>query len=206
MGDLLLIAEEHGTDQLVRREALLLQMKVGIPTLSSTAPIVGTNAQGEFYASWPSFNWSAKLREMLPGPFPRRPEADSRFAAKFAVIPTSDSLTWSSYEAFQIDTGPQLGSVEAVQRLMARVACLSLGVDATPVARPHNGWARIVQDMIDAAPLYTFRGQSRFHSGLDPAGGGFGGIGAVVADTPNRNPRAGFLIVQIGLGPGGRFD
>jgi hypothetical protein len=104
---------------------------------------------------------------MLPGPFPRKPEFPSRFAAKFGIVPEGDSLFWSSYEAFQIETGPSLGAFAPLQHLMARVACLSLGVDASPTPKRSRGWPRVIQDILDAAPAYTFRGQKR--RGVHPA-------------------------------------
>jgi hypothetical protein len=199
IGDLLLIGEYHGEKGFVQREALLLQMKVGTPAVSPSAAIRGTNAQGEFYAQWPSFNWSGKLRRTLPNPFPRKPEPESRSAARFAIIPEDDSCLWSSYKAYQVEPGPRLGAEELVQVLMARIVRLSLGIDAAPVPAMSRGWPRIVQDILDVAPLYTFRGQQRYRTRE--------GMGRVPSEVGGAHkPRAGFAIVQVGIGPQGRFD
>src|SRR5690349_15740891 len=55
IGDLLLVSEWQ--DREVRsseRQALLLQMKVGIPSLEGR--VRGSKAQAELYATWPMFN------------------------------------------------------------------------------------------------------------------------------------------------------
>ncbi len=167
VGDLLLIGEYQEQSGIVsERQALLLQMKVGTPSLPENAPVRGAKAQAELYAAWPPFNWSKKLRGMLPGPFPREPAPGPSAAARFGIIPTRSSSSWSSHNACPVEAGPRLGSAEALQVPMARVVRLDLGIDATPGRGPSGGWSRIVQDMLDVAPLYVFRGQERFASGV----------------------------------------
>ena len=88
VGDLLLIGEARGEgNELVERQALLLQMKVGKPALGG--PVRDAKAQAELYATWPHFNWSKKLRRNLPGPFPRTPEPGTSLASRFGVIPSN---------------------------------------------------------------------------------------------------------------------
>jgi hypothetical protein len=202
IGDLLLLGEQHNSNTLMHREALLLQMKVGKPSL--VGPLRNEKAQAEFYASWPEFNWSGKLRRTLPGPFPRKPESASRAAARFAIVPEGDFPPWSTCEAFQVEVGPSFGALTPLHHLMARVARMGLGVNATPNPKQPRGWARVVQDILDAAPGYTFRGQNRFSAPAGSAAGGADEIGLVTDET--HRPRAGFAVVQIGLGPQGRFD
>jgi hypothetical protein len=213
VGDLLLIGEYQEQSGIVsERQALLLQMKVGMPSLPEHAPIRGAKAQAELYAAWPPFNWSKKLRGMLPGPFPRNPVPGPSAAARFGIIPARSSSSWSSHEACPVEAGPRLGAAEALQVLMARAVRLDLGIDATPGRGPSGGWWRIVKDVLDVAPLYAFRGQQRFASGVgalvDPeVASAYGGGDVPGAELRVRRfPRARFAIVQVAYGPQGVLD
>jgi hypothetical protein len=81
-----------------------------------------------------------------------------------------------------------------------------------PRGGPTGGWSRIVQDMLDVAPLYVLRGHEPFASGvkplLDPAVGSAHGGGDVPGPQlrVRRFPRARFAIVQVGYGPQGVLD
>jgi hypothetical protein len=212
-GDLLVIGEYQERSGIVfERQALLLQMKVGTPSLPEHGPMRDVKAQAELYASWPPFDWSKKLREMLPGPFPRTPAPGPSAAALFGIIPERDTPQWAGHEARPVLGGPRLGSSDSLQAPMARVARLDLGVDATPSRGASSGWSRIVQDILDVAPLYTFRGQQRF------ASGGKTPIGSDVASaygrgevpplqlSASRYPRARFTVLHMGFGPQGVLD
>jgi hypothetical protein len=213
IGDLLLIGEYHEQSGILsERQALLLQMKVGTPSLPAHAPIRGGKAQAELYATWPSFNWSKKLRSMLPGPFPRNPAPGPSPAARFGIIPARSSPSWSSHEACLVEAGPRLRATEALQIPMARVVRLDVGIDATPGRGSSGGWSRIVQDMLDVAPRYAFRGQQRFASGVaalvDPGLASAHGGGDLQGPElrVGRFPRDRFAIVQVGFGPQGVLD
>jgi hypothetical protein len=209
IGDLLLVAELRGTRlELVDRQALLLQMKVGKPTLGG--PVTAAKAQAELYATWPHFNWSEKLRNKLPGPFPRTPWPGPSAAAQFGIIPPEDGRSWRTrHEALPLRHGPVFEQAAALERPMARTARLDLGVDAAPPTG--TGWGRIVQDMLDAAPAYWFRGQRRFDPRTEPFGLGrrlLSGENAA-GTSPEQERRARrrvFVIVQVGFGPQGVLD
>jgi hypothetical protein len=164
-------------------------------------------AQAELYATWPPFNWSMKLRNRLSGSFPRQPLPSPSNAAQFGIIPPISHST--EHTALTVDAGPKFGASSALERVMAQTARLDLGVDATP-SPANNGWARIVEDILETAPLYRFRGEQRFDSSLGPISARFVAIAEAATDDVDhekqgpRGPR--FAIVQIGFGPEGLLD
>ena len=207
IGDLLVAGEWHEPrSRRVVREALLLQMKVGTPSLGGA--VRGTKAQAELYATWPPFNWSKKLRSGLPGVFPRTPEDVTSEVSLFGIIPEFESPRLGSHLALRVRPGPVFGEPDELHSRIGRVLRLDTGVDATP-ARGCSGWARIVQDILQAAPKYRFRGQQRFASALGP-------LPQVSYPRSHdddvegwRESRARdrrFAIVQVGFGPQGILD
>lgn len=183
-GDLLLIGERYGREQLVERQALLLQMKVGPPDLSGSS----TFEQALLYGSWPPVTWSAGALRALPGPHPRTPSPKPTRAAQFGILPTG-GLAGS--EALELD-GPALFGVQrALAAEMAAVTRLAIGVDATPDTP--DGWPRLVEDMLVRALGLEYGRRLPRHSGA-------------IADNPKTGDEGGFLVVVVSTGPTGILD
>ena len=86
-GDIMIVGDKHDDHgQLVERQALLLQMKVGRPTWSS--PRASTAQQAALYSAWPPVEWRSAALRAFPGPHPRVPDPGPCRAAQFGVIPT----------------------------------------------------------------------------------------------------------------------
>jgi hypothetical protein len=144
-GDLLVVGERLADDgTLARREALLLQLKVGPPRWSAWS--ASTAQQALLYGAWPTVLWRAAALRTLPGPHPRTPSPAPCRAAQFGVIPT---YTSSGYEAWPL-TGPgKFGTPVPLATELAAVTRTALGADATP--GPDDGWPRIVEDVLQRA-------------------------------------------------------
>jgi hypothetical protein len=196
LGDLLLVGERHDATGLIERQALLLQMKIGAVALRSPS-VSGPTRQAALFAEWPPFTWAqAATLSGAPGPFPRTPAPGPCDAAQFGIIP--DAGTWGrggTFDALPLSPGPRFESARPLVGEMARAVRLALNVDATP--GPANGWARIVQDVLDVAQVGTFRAKTR-----TPARNG--------ATTQHRTGAGGrrgrFVVVVVGFGDQGVVD
>jgi hypothetical protein len=209
IGDLLVVGEWQDHDSaLWERQALLLQMKVGTPSLEGA--VRGSKAQAELYATWPRFSWNQKLRSTLPGLFPRAPDPRTSLATQFGVIPPRGDDIWARHDALPVWSGPRFGTPFGLSSALAQAARLDVGVDAT-LSGSDNGWPRVVQDILESAPRYWFRGQQRFVPVVDPRWPSetAGGSGDAVGIDPGRLGRARdrrFAIVHVGFGPQGAID
>lgn len=205
IGDLLLVVDRVDRGRrLLEREALLLQMKFGKPSLGP-APARGRSdaRQGELFATWPDFDWKFSPMNALPPNPPRRcPCHRPCDASQFGIIKDKTAIS--------VTAKRRPDQIRTLVSQMARVARLDLGVPATPGSA--NGWGRIVEDMLSAAPLLSYHGlnSSRTrrvsfgHQGVASVGGS-GGIGDS-RDLDRDDPGRGCVIVHIGFGPTGVLD
>ena len=116
---------------------------------------------------------------------------------------------WTRHEAMQVCAGPMLEKPTQLEQPMAEVTRLAIGVDATPSTG--TGWGRIVQDILDAAPAYWFRGQRRFDPRRDPFALDHVSLaGERNPSTPGsvagRSRQRVFAIVRVGFGAQGVLD
>jgi hypothetical protein len=192
IGDLMLVAERYDREPRegpVERQALLLQIKVRKPTLAAR-PRVSTDRQAALFAEWPPFHWASSVMKGLPGTFPRTPRPGPCDAAQFGtLLPTFEALPLGS-------RGRRIWFDEArdLAGELARTVRLALGVDATPDGG--NGWPRIVEDMLQVAPVKDFRASSRSKAPSE-----------ITQEHRDRGARRGrFTIVQVGIAEQGVFD
>jgi hypothetical protein len=195
IGDLMLVGERYeresggGPDE---RQALLLQMKVGKPKLRAR-PDGGPTRQAALYARWPPIDWVSSAMAKLPGSFPRKPAPGPCDAAQFGIVPPAST----SFEALPLEASGRrfwFGEARSLADELARTVRLDLGVDATPDGG--DGWPRIVEDMLQVAPLKTFRASS---SSKAP--------NAITRDHRDFGASRGrFVILRVGIAPPGVFD
>jgi hypothetical protein len=195
ISDLLLVGERHDASGVAERQALLLQMKVGLVKLRRPS-VSGAARQAALFSEWPPITWSKRsTRDELPGPFPRTPAPGPCDAAQFGIIPDAGTWPATSFEALPLAGGPRFAQPRSLTAEMARTLRLDLGVDATP--GPVDGWSRIVEDILRVAPPATFR-----------AVGG----SASASPTTNEHRRIGgasrgrFAVIVVGFGPPGVLD
>lgn len=193
IGDLMLVAEryeEEARETAPERQALLLQMKVGKPKLAAR-PAAGATRQAALYAAWPPIDWVSMAG--LPGPFPRTPSPGPCDAAQFGIVPPGSG----AFEALPLKARGRefwFGPARDLAGELGRALRLDLGVDATPDGG--NGWPRIVEDMLEVAPLKTFRAASsvKAPSSLTQSHRDLGAN------------RGRFVVIRAGIAPPGVFD
>jgi hypothetical protein len=196
IGDLMLVGERYDKESRegpTQRQALLLQMKVGKPKLRAR-PDGGPTRQAALFAEWPPIHWVSSAMASLPGPFPRTPNPGPCDAAQFGIVPPSST---SPFEALPLELlGRRIwfGEARDLAGELARTVRLDLGVDATPDGS--NGWPRIVQDILQVAPVKTFRASAKSKAPSTFAQG-HRELGA---------SRGRFLVVRVGVADQGVLD
>jgi len=158
IGDLLLVGESFKGTEVVEREALLLQMKVGLgrPSGSSSAN------QLALYGNWTTVSWRKPgMRADLPPTHPRKLNPGDRTVARFGLLPTSGSSP-STALCREVEPSADLSLYAMpLAAAMALPVCLTVGVDATP--GPSDGWPRVVEDMLWIARERHFMSEPRLH-------------------------------------------
>ncbi len=195
IGDLMLVAERFDREsggEPAERQALLLQIKVGRPKLRAY-PDGGPTRQAALFAEWPPIYWVSAAMRRLPGPFPRTPAPGPCDAAQFGIVPPASP----SFEALPLEAHRRkiwFGEARPLAGELARTMRLNLGVDATPDGG--NGWPRIVEDLLQAAPLKDFRASA---SSKAPS--------EITQEHRDLGARRGrFVIVRVGIADQGVLD
>ncbi len=195
IGDLMLVGERYDRESHegpTQRQALLLQMKVGKPKLRAR-PDGGPTRQAALFAEWPPIHWVSSAMASLPGPFPRIPNPGPCDAAQFGIVPPSST----SFEALPLELRGRkiwFGEARDLAGELARTVRLDLGVDATPDGS--NGWPRIVQDILQFAPMKTFRASAKSKA-PSTFTQGHRELGA---------SRGRFLVIRVGVADQGVLD
>ena len=197
IADLMLVAERYRANgTLGKRQALLLQMKVGYPTGSGQS--VSTVQQALLYGAWPPITWDSAGLRALPGRHPRTPTPRPCRAAQFGVVPADPA---SGYQALQLAGPGVFGKTTALAGELAATSRLAIGVDATP--GPFDGWPRIVEDILSRAVGTDQGGGNGGSSRRADGGGPDDGDREVALAQPNRSR---LLIVVIRIGRQGQLD
>ncbi len=195
IGDLMLVGERYDRESRegpTERQALLLQIKVGKPKLRAR-PDGGPTRQAALFAEWPPIHWVSSAMASLPGPFPRTPRPGPCDAAQFGIVHPSSP----SFETLPLESRGRriwFGEARDLADELARTMRLDLGVDATPDGS--NGWPRIVEDMLQVAPLKSFRVSAKTKA---PS--------RVTREHRDLGaPRGRFMVLRVGIADQGVFD
>lgn len=176
IGDMLVVST-YSLNHVFRREALLLQLKIGKGTRNNahTKTWNSTRRQAELYAGWPEFDWTApSMKNLLSGSrvgtVTRRPVHAPCRAAQFAFIPpyglTSPGSGFWAREVMPLTTTPPVyfRTKRELAHEWASVLRLDLGVDATPTRSRSMGWSQIIEDMLYATWQITRSGVRNVHA------------------------------------------
>ena len=148
VGDILFVVSLFERDAVVRREALLIQVKIDDYKVKEDS----TDRELALYATWPPFWWNnSKMQRLLPRRGLRFAGGLAFPAAIFGVVPSDCSKPFLAHDAeYQNGRGRLIGD-RPLTREIANVLTLNLGYDAARSCHVCYCWSQIVEDMLTYA-------------------------------------------------------